>query len=219
MFIPAPNNQVDKNEYQARVCNVFNKFEERYLCLKIGGFYEYLLRDITSPAINIDENLSEEEKLFLNAQFDDDLNEHNNYTGIFKGKNVIFLQLEGMDDWLLTQETTPNLYYLKQNSIDFQNHYTMLAGAGSTINNEMAVNTGYYMPLCSAISKSSYYLDNEFNLTLPKSFRAINYSSNMFHFNKGDFYDRQKIAKHIGYENYYGLKDITDVSDELELDR
>lgn len=199
--------------------SIFNKFEERYLCLKIGGFYEYILRDITTPAVKIDENISEEDKQFLDSQFKVEINAQNEYTGIFKNKNVIFLQLEGVDSWLLTQEDTPNLYKLKQNSIDFQNHYTMLSGAGSTINNEMAANTGYYMPLCAAISDSDFYIGNNFKITLPQSFKSINYKCNMFHMNKGEFYNRQKIAKHLGYDNYYGLKDICSESPELELDR
>ena len=95
----------------------------------------------------------------------------------------------------------------------------MLSGAGSTINNEMAANTGYFMPFSSAVSKASYYLNNDYKLTLPNSFKSINYRSNMFHMNNGNFYSRENTAKHIGYDNYYGLKDIVDGSAELELDR
>ena len=40
--------------------------------------------------------------------------EKNKYTGIFKGKNLILLQLEGMDEWLLNSEVTPNLNRLKE---------------------------------------------------------------------------------------------------------
>ncbi len=45
--------------------------------------------------------------------------ETNSYTGLFKDKNVIFLQLEGMDTWLLSKENTPNLYNLLNHSIKF----------------------------------------------------------------------------------------------------
>ena len=40
--------------------------------------------------------------------------ENNPYFGIYEGKNVIFLQLEGIDTWLLTPEDMPNLYQLQQ---------------------------------------------------------------------------------------------------------
>ena len=42
-------------------------------------------------------------------------------TGIFKGKNLIPIQLEAIDTWMLN-ETAPNLSKIKSESIDFINH-------------------------------------------------------------------------------------------------
>ena len=41
------------------------------------------------------------------------------YTGVLNGKNLIILQLEGLDSWLLNKNDTPNLYKLMNNSINF----------------------------------------------------------------------------------------------------
>ena len=65
----------------------------------------------------------------------------------FKDKNVIFLQLEGTDNWLITKEDTPTLYNMMNNSINFTNHYSYYNGGGSTFNSEFAVNTGFITPL------------------------------------------------------------------------
>ena len=66
---------------------------------------------------------------------------------MFKGKNVIFLQLEGIDNWLVDEKTMPNLYSLMKQSIHFTNHYSYYNGGGSTFNSEFAVNTGYITPI------------------------------------------------------------------------
>ena len=56
------------------------------------------------------EKISNEDKEFLNSIYNKtETNEQDDFTGIFQNKNVIFLQLEGMDTWLLSKETTPNL--------------------------------------------------------------------------------------------------------------
>lgn len=198
--------------------DLYKKFEDRYACIKIGGFYEYTLRDFVVQGSKISSSISPEKKVFLDSQCNEELNTKNSHSGIFEGKNVIFLQLEGMDTWLLTKETTPNLYALKNDSIDFVNHYSNATGGGSTINNEMAVNTGFYMPF-GTINSMNFLLENNFNITLPKQFAKAGYKSNVFHMNKGEFYKRQEYTEHLGYENYFGLQDTLKYTTELELDR
>ena len=56
-------------------------------------------------------------------------------------------QLEGIDDWLLTEEYMPNLYSLTKESYNFKNHYSYYNGGGSTFNSEFAINTGFITPL------------------------------------------------------------------------
>lgn len=218
MLLPTQNTNTLNKSHIYKYREVYQKFDERYACIKIGGIYEYTLRDIITPSSRIDTNIPTEEKNFLDAQFNEDLNTTNSHTGIFEGKNVIFLQMEGMDSWLLTEETTPNLYALKNNSIDFVNHYSNANGGGSTINNEMAVNTGFYMPH-GAVSNMIYLLDNNFKEALPQKFKDAGYRSNMFHMNKGVFYSRHSACRHLGYEKYFSLQDKVQYTTEMELDR
>ena len=49
------------------------------------------------------------------------IHQENEYTGIFKNKNVIFIQMEGLDDWMLNEKNTPTLHSLKNNSFIFIN--------------------------------------------------------------------------------------------------
>ena len=48
----------------------------------------------------------------------------NEYTGLLAGKNVILVQLEAIDTWMLQEAYMPNLSKLKAESISFTNHYT-----------------------------------------------------------------------------------------------
>lgn len=218
MLTPSQDNSNKNIMTVHKYKEVFKKFDERYACIKIGGFYEYTFRDIITPASRIDTNINTQEKEFLDKQFSEAENSVNSHTGIFEGKNVIFLQMEGMDSWLLNENDTPNLYALKNSSIDFVNHYTNMSGGGSTINNEMAANTGFYMPL-GAVSNMIFLLDNNFKTTLPNAFKDKGYRSNMFHMNKGVFYSRHTVARHLGYEKYFGLQDKVKYTTDLELDR
>ena len=63
-----------------------------------------------------------------------------------KGKNLIIIQLEGMDNWIVNKNDTPNIYKMMNNSINFTKHYSFYNGGGSTFNSEFAINTGYVTP-------------------------------------------------------------------------
>ena len=141
------------------------------------------------------------------------------YTGLLKDKNLIILQLEGVDEWLLNENDTPNLYKLMNNSINFTNHYSYYNGGGSTFNSEFAVNTGFITPL--SYTQNAYsFSKNDFPYTLAKLFKFLGYSVNAFHMNTSEFYSRGANYKNWGYDNYYGLVDMYDYKNkEYELDR
>ena len=70
----------------------------------------------------------------------------NKYKGIFKGKNVVFLQIESLENFVigkkvLGQEITPNLDKLMKKSFYFDNIYEQ-NNAGNSIDCDMMANTG-----------------------------------------------------------------------------
>ncbi len=66
----------------------------------------------------------------------------NEYTGLLAGKNVILVQLEAIDTWMLQEAYMPNLSKLKAESISFTNHYTPAYITAGTFNTEFMTNTG-----------------------------------------------------------------------------
>ena len=202
--------------------NVYNNFNDSNKCIKICGIYEYTVRDFYITFLKQDTDEDPEELEELDELYSETTtNEENNYTGIFEGKNVIFLQLEGMDSWLLNETDTPTLYKLMQESINFENHYSYYNGGGSTFNSEFAVNTGFITPI--SYTENAYSFNtNTFTYSLANMFSASGYSVNAFHMNTGEYYQRSLNYSNWGYDNYYSLLDLNDYDDDdltYELDR
>ena len=199
--------------------NVYISFNDNNKSMKVSGIYEYTVRNFYITFFKTEKQENSEDIEFLDNSFADDSNNQNKYTGIFKGKNVIFIQLEGLDNWLLTEETTPTLYNMLNNSIVFNNHYSYYNGGGSTFNSEFAVNTGFITPL--SYTQNAYTFNkNNFPYSMAHLFKKEGYTVNAFHMNTGEYYSRTTNYKNWGYDNYYGLIDIENYKDETyRLDR
>ena len=200
--------------------NIYNSYSDSNKSMRVSGLYEYSFRNFYITFLKPEESISSEDKEFLDKIYKaEDTKQPDEYTGIFKDKNVIFLQLEGMDNWLLTKKTTPNLYGLMKNSINFKDHYSIYTGGGSTFNSEFAVNTGFTTPV--SYTENVYTLNtNTFDYTMAKLFKKEGYAVNAFHMNTSGFYSRGINYKAWGYDNYFGLQDIASYDTlDYELDR
>ncbi len=198
--------------------HIYEDFSDVNKAMRVTGLYEFTLRSLWKELApdRPEENELEEAEL---AQIYADAPQHadNAYTGLFAGKNVIFLQMEGMDTWLLNQTDTPNLYALQTQSIQFANHYSSYTGGGSTFNCEFAVNTGFLTPFSYVRNAYSFH-KNTFDQSLPNVFHRAGYRVDAFHMNSGEFYSRDLNYRSWGYDHYYGLMDLGD-TEQCQLDR
>ena len=199
--------------------NVYNSFNDNNKSIKISGLYEYTIRNFYITFLKTEEQENSEDITFLDDSYTINTDNFNKYTGIFKDKNLIFIQFEGLDDWLLTEENTPTIYSMLNNSIIFNNHYSYYNGGGSTFNSEFAVNTDFITPL--SYSQNAYTFNkNNFPYSMANLFKNAGYTVNAFHMNTGEYYSRTTNYQNWGYDNYYGLIDIDDYKDETyRLDR
>lgn len=200
--------------------NVYDSFNDANKNIKICGLYEYTFRDMYVTFLKPKEKENPEELEYLNKAYSTQTKHNvNEYTGIFKDKNVIFLQLEGLDSWLLNETDTPTLYGLLDNSIIFDNHFSYYNGGGSTFNSELAVNTGLITPV--SYTKNAYtFSTNLYKTSLPLMFKNAGYTANAFHMNTGEYYSREINYLNWGYDAYYGLMDDPSYTDKrYELDR
>lgn len=212
------NSSLEWNTWQ-NPRNIYKNFNDANKSMSITGLYEYTIRNFYITFLQTEEEETSEDYEFLMEAFSVNNNEVNKYTGIFKNKNLIFVQLEGIDDWLLTEKDMPTLYGMLNNSFVFQNHYSYYNGGGSTFNSEFAVNTGFITPL--SYTQNAYSFNkNSFPYSMANMFKNQDYVVNAFHMNSGEYYSRQTNYTNWGFDKYYGLLDINDYKDKsYTLDR
>ncbi len=201
---------------------VYSDMADPDRCIRIMGIYQFMVRSATYPIFS-DTGFKEEDfekaKEYIEGEKGEDgkpkpkvLNE---MSGVFKDKNVIAIMLESMDDWMISPETTPTIYNLMNDGINFEAHIASPFGGGYTFNSEFAFNTGYYTPKSS--SSASIYGYNTFPYTLPALFKEQGYSAKQFHYNKMEFYNRATMHKAFGYEGYVSFMDyMTEAEAELD---
>lgn len=124
----------------------------------------------------------------------------NEYTGIFKGYNLIYITAESFSQIGVSEELTPTLYRLTHSGFIFDNYYT--PNALSTIGGEFQSLTGLY-PDSSILTKwrsgSNYY-----PYGLARVFGNLGYSTYAYHNNTYSFQDRHKYLASQGFTNYIG---------------
>ena len=200
--------------------NIYISFNDNNKSMSLAGLYEYTFRNFYITYIKEKKTNNEEEKEFLELIYNvEEENYNTKYTGYFENKNVIFLQLEGIDSWLINETDTPTLYSMMNNSFVFNNHYSYYNGGGSTFNSEFAVNTGFLTPI--SYTQNAYTFNkNVFDYSLAKLFKEKGYSVNAFHMNTSEYYSRGTNYDNWGYDEYYSLKDLDTYEDSTyELDR
>ena len=200
--------------------NIYISFNDNNKSLKVSGLYEYTARGFYMTFLKSKQTVNEQDIAFLKEEYSKENDKKKNrYTGKQKGNNLIIVQLEGIDSWLINKNDTPTLYNMMRNSINFTNHYSYYNGGGSTFNSEFAVNTGFITPL--SYTQNAYTFNkNSFPYSLAHLFKNEGYSVNAFHMNTKEFYSRGTNYKNWGYDNYYGLVDLGTYKDNsYYLDR
>ena len=121
--------------------------------------------------------------------------EKNDFTGIFKGKNIIFITAEGFDTIALDKELTPTLYMMSNTGLVFKNYYQPLY--------PVSTSDGEYLNLTSLIPKEgvwSFYRSSKVNMKMsyPNMFKKNGYTTYGFHNHTYTYYERDKSHPNIG---------------------
>lgn len=129
----------------------------------------------------------------------------NKYKALFKGKNLIVLQVESLENFVINQRTngeeiTPTLNKLLKNSLYF-NNYIEQTYNGTTSDAEFISNTSLY-PVRSG-STFFRYPDNTYKSSLPKVMKSLGYNTLAVHPDKGSYWNWLPALKSIGFDNCY----------------
>lgn len=192
----------------------YEQFTNSAFDVEITGIYHYVARDAWKTFAEPQEDPEElyhQVDTYLETK---NVHEKNDMTGILAGKNVMLIQMESIDDWVLTEETMPTVFRLMQEGIQFTNMYTCLYGSGWTFSTEFAFNTGIYQ---STRGVAAYSMSqNMFPFSVANVLGDLGYRCMSFHQNTGNFYSRSSIHPALGYEQYISTSSL--VSDEFVQD-
>ena len=123
----------------------------------------------------------------------------NEYTGMFKGKNLIIITAEAFNYTVIDPELTPTLYRLTTEGIEFTNFYEPL-WSGCTSGGELANLSG----LAMNCEMNTYSRQKPFN-TIGALLQKEGYFSRAYHNNIYTFYDRHKTHVNLGYDEFIGM--------------
>ena len=142
----------------------------------------------------------------------------NEYTGMFKGKNLILITAEAFSAELIDPELTPTLYRMANEGIKFTEYYQPAWGA-STTTGEFSNLIGL-VPTKGGSSMNETYQQKLF-LTMGNQLQKLGYHSTAYHNHLKDFYHRNNTHPHLGYDQFiarYGGLDIKGSWPESDLE-
>ena len=124
----------------------------------------------------------------------------NEYTGMFEGKNLIFILAEGFNMIAVDPELTPTLYKLSHEGFVFNNFYSPVFL--STTGGEFQATTGL-IPTQSILSDWKKYQPT-ISYALGNAFSNLGYTANGYHNWTYTYYSRQKTMETLGFTSYMG---------------
>lgn len=122
--------------------------------------------------------------------------EQHEYTGLFKGYNLIVICAEAFSNYVIDPELTPTLYRMSQEGIVFENFYNSFPNL--TTNGEYSLCMGL-MPDLSRMS-FAVSIENAVPYALGNICTENGMKSFAYHNNVGTFYNRVNTHTNMGYE-------------------
>ncbi len=194
----------------------YREFTSPVYDMALTGPYQFVARDAFLSMLPTPDKA--EKRAEINAFFENrPAHQANDMTGLLHGKNLIMVQLESIDDFVLSEANTPTLARLQKEGICFSEFYTPQYTAGYTFNTEFAAQTGLYP---YANGNVAYTLSRSaFPYTIAGQLKEAGYTCNSFHKSPGQFYNRGSMHQAFGYEKYNSALDYTQNEFEAEDDR
>lgn len=195
------------------------QWNREYIVMKYG-IYIYQANDVIAsiqPQINSLFGYDKAKKNFKDYFNDREEHKENEYTNIFKDKNVIVIHGESLQENLMEmsfngQDVTPTLNRLADEGMFFSNFYSPVS-VGTSSDSELMFNTSL-MPTKNGTAFVSYS-NRTYNAT-PKLLAEQGYYTFSMHGNNGDFWNRRSMHESLGYKKFYS-KEEYDVTKENTL--
>ncbi|OMF21322.1 phosphoglycerol transferase [Paenibacillus sp. FSL H8-0548] len=136
--------------------------------------------------------------------------EHDSLFGAYEGSNVLMVQLEAFQNFMLHksiggEEITPHFNKLIEQSAYFSQFYHQTA-QGRTSDADFTANCSM-QPVANG-SVFIQYAPNEFDC-MPSTLKDNDYATTVFHSYEGGFWNRNIMYGNMKYDQFYSLKHFT----------
>lgn len=183
------------------------QWNREYIVMQFGA-YTYQINDLVATlksTLNPLFGYDEKNKLF--REYYNNKGENNNaneYTDIFKGKNILMIHAESIQNYVLDvsfngEYVAPNLRKLASEGLYFSNFHSQ-ESVGTSSDTEFTLSTSL-MPASSGTVFVSYW-DRDYSTT-QKLLKDMGYYTFSMHGNNCTFWNRAATHKSLGYENFY----------------
>ena len=194
------------------------QWNREYIVMRFG-IYIYQANDAVAsikPKINSLFGYDKAMKDFKDYYKDSKKSPANQYTDIFKDKNVLVIHVESMQRNLMDlqfngKDVVPNLKKIASEGMYFSNFYSQVS-VGTSSDTEFTFNTSL-MPTQSGTAFVSYF-NREYNAT-PKLMSDKGYFTFSMHGNNGDFWNRRNMYESLGYKKFYSKEDYKVTNDNI----
>ncbi len=197
------------------VSRFIKQWNKEYIVMRFG-IYIYQSSDlITSlqPKLNSMFGYDKAKKEFNDYFANREEVKTNEYTNIFKDKNVLVIHAESMQRNVIDlkfngQEVSPTLNRLSKEGMYFSNYFSQVS-VGTSSDAELTFSTSL-MPTKSGTAFVTY--PNRTYNSIQKILSEKGYYTFCMHANNADFWNRRTMYKSLGYQNFYSKKDyiVTD---------
>ena len=130
----------------------------------------------------------------------------NDYTGLFKDKNLIVIMMESANDIFLEYpEYFPNMAKIFNGGWSWENYYSP-RNSCATLNNEFSGMTSLYSISNTCTAKT--YIDNTYFESMFNIFNDSDYYTFSAHDYTEHYYPRNQIHTNLGSQKYYGVETL-----------
>ncbi len=187
-----------------------SQWNKEYIVMRFGTYIYQINDAIASIQPQVNSLFGyEEAKRNFEEYFEDTVPEvDNEYTDMFKDKNVLVIHAESIQTILFdmkfnNQEVLPNLSKIANEGLYFSNFYAQVS-VGTSSDTELTYNTSL-MPTQSGTAFVSY--PDKTYIATPNLMQDLGYYTFSMHANNADFWNRRTMYQTIGYERFYSKTD------------
>lgn len=205
------------------ISRLSKQWDREYIVMRFG-VYTYQVNDLIATlksTLNPLFGYDEKNKLFREYYENKEATETpttNEYTDIFKGKNILAIHAESIQNFTLDtsfngEYVAPNLRKLASEGLYFSN-FRAQESVGTSSDTEFTLNTSL-MPASSGTVFISYW-DRDYQ-TIPKMLGDMGYYSFSMHGNNCTFWNRASAHKSFGYDDFYCYTKDFEINETIGL--